>query len=274
MPKNDVAGRRPGRALLVAALLPLLVAACHASPRVDRVGSTAGGAQPRASAAGAATGTPAGRGYLDRLPAFGTAPPAHPVALPVGGGVPSFSRVPTDQPVAFITIDDGWVKHPRAEELLRAAHVPVTLFLTIDAIKDDPGYFARLRDAGAVIESHTMTHPRLAGRSYAFQRNEICGATDRLADLYGRRPTLFRSPFGEQDATTLRAVRDCGLKAALTWRESAFNGRMHYQEGRTVRPGDIILMHFRDQFVDDFIAILRAVKKSGLTPAALVDYLP
>jgi hypothetical protein len=41
-----------------------------------------------------------------------------------------------------------------------------------------------------------------------------------------------------------------------------------------VQPGDIILMHFRPRFVDDFLAVLKAIHKAGLTPARLEDYIP
>jgi hypothetical protein len=41
-----------------------------------------------------------------------------------------------------------------------------------------------------------------------------------------------------------------------------------------VQPGDIILMHFRPRFVDDFLAVLGAIHRAGLTPARLEDYIP
>ena len=43
-----------------------------------------------------------------------------------------------------------------------------------DAIRNNPGYFTQLQSAGAVIEAHTITHTDLKGKSYAFQRHEIC----------------------------------------------------------------------------------------------------
>ncbi|WP_238007210.1 polysaccharide deacetylase family protein [Dactylosporangium sp. AC04546] len=230
------------------------------------------GAGPGATSPPDAPSTPAGV-YAGRLPRFDKAPPAvRPAAVAEDGGLPWVSRVPTGQRVAFITIDDGWVKHPQAAELLREARVPVTLFLTINAISDNPGYFRTLQDIGAVIEAHTITHTKLPGLSYDAQRQEVCGSADRLGELYGRRPTLFRPPFGEKDATTLRAARDCGLKAAFSWKESVNQGNVWYQEVKVVQPGDVILMHFRDQFVEDFIAALRGIEAAGLTPAQLEDY--
>ncbi|WP_127506975.1 polysaccharide deacetylase family protein [Actinoplanes solisilvae] len=211
---------------------------------------------------------------LARIPKFAEPPAPTKVTLPTDGTAGWFSRIPTNEKVAFITIDDGWVKHPQALELFRAADVPVTLFLEVNAITSDPGYFARLRDAGATIQDHTISHPNLKGRSYAAQKREICGGADKLAQMYGTRPTLFRPPFGSHDATTLKVVHDCGMKAAFYWKETTNKGKVFYQEKHVVQPGDIILMHFRDRFPDDFLAVLNAIHKAGLTPARLEDYLP
>ncbi len=211
---------------------------------------------------------------LSDVPAFAPRPVPAPISLPAGASVPYLSRIPTDQPVAFLTIDDGMVKHPEAAKLLRAARVPVTLFLTTDTIKDDVGYFAELQKHGAVIEAHTISHPRLRGRSAAFQKEQLCGSADQLQSWYGRRPTLFRPPFGEKDATTLSVAKECGLQAGFFWKETVDKGKVRFQEGSKVQRGDIILMHFRPAFVQDFLAALRAIHDAGLTVALLEDYLP
>ena len=39
------------------------------------------------------------------------------------------------------------------------------------------------------------------------------------------------------------------------------------------RRGDIILMHFRPAFVEDFLAALRVIYEAGLAPALLEDYI-
>lgn len=207
------------------------------------------------------------------IPVFGPAPAPDTAPLPPGDLVPYLHRIDTRNKVAFITIDDGYVKHPEAAALLAAARVPVTLFLTTDAVRDDPDYIRPLIDAGAVVEAHTISHPMMPGMPYAAQKREICGSADQLARWYQRRPTLFRPPYGAQDDTTLRAARDCGMKAAFMWKETVDKGKVRYQEGKRVQPGDIILMHFRKSFVKDFLATLRAIRRAGLTPALLEDYV-
>src|SRR3954449_7851090 len=127
-----------------------------------------------------------------KLPTFSSPPPPDPVTEPPSSSAAWFSAIPTKQPVAFLTIDDGFTKDPELIEVLRASHIRVTLFLEINAIKDDPAYFRQLVDAGAVIEAHTITHPDLVGMSYAAQSKEICGSADRLTGRYGQRPALVR----------------------------------------------------------------------------------
>ncbi|GIF05695.1 hypothetical protein Asi03nite_32330 [Actinoplanes siamensis] len=211
-----------------------------------------------------------------RVPVFPPPPPVTTqVTLPEDGRAANFTRIPTTDKVAFVTIDDGWEKDPRALQLLRAANVPVTLFLEVDAVKGDPKYFTALQSAGATIENHTISHPILTGLGYDAQKRQICGGADRLASYYGRRPTLFRPPGGNFNATTLRAVHDCGMLASFTWMESADKGKFRFQPPqKVVAPGDIILMHFRPAFVDDFLVVLNAIHKAGLTPARLEDYVP
>ncbi|MFI1996152.1 polysaccharide deacetylase family protein [Actinoplanes sp. NPDC020271] len=210
-----------------------------------------------------------------RIPQFAPAPTPHKVKLPEGDAAVNFQRIETRQRIAFITIDDGWVKNPLAMKMFQAANVPVTLFLEVDAVKPKPSYFTELQSAGAVIEAHTLTHPNMTHLSYEGQKRQICESADQLGKMYGRRPELFRPPFGSFNGNTLRAVKECGLKASFTWKETTDKGIIRYQDGRRhIAGGDIILMHFRDSFVDDFLAILTQLKKDNLTPVLLENYLP
>lgn len=280
LPHVILSMRRRALAAATAALLGLPLAACSAGvPAGDPPASPSASATAPTEhlAAPATRPTPprGGKGWTARdIPVFAAAPPAEPIDLPEAGGVPYLSRIPTRQRVAFLTIDDGYLSPPEAPGLLAAAQVPVTLFLTTDAIRGHEPYFARLQQHGATIEAHTITHTPLRGKSYAFQRREVCGSADLLGRRYQHRPVLFRPPFGTRDATTLRAAHDCGIKAAFMWKETVHKGKVRYQEGRRVRPGDIILMHFRPAFVQDFLAALRAIHRAGLTPALLEDYVP
>src|SRR5699024_7635546 len=83
--------------------------------------------------------------YDDLVPDLEAAPDAEPVVVPEGdGAVPVIHRVPTDQPVAFITIDDGFVRSEAARQVIEAADIPVTVFPLSPEAEADPDYFAGL----------------------------------------------------------------------------------------------------------------------------------
>lgn len=213
--------------------------------------------------------------YVEHLPRFRDPPDATPVTFPhQPGETPWITHIPTQQKVAFLTIDDGWIRRPEALRMLRAAEVSVTLFLMVNAAREDPGYFRPLQRSGALIEAHTITHARLPGLPYEAQKHEICGSADWLAQTYGHHPVLFRPPYGEKDANTLKAAYDCGMWASVHWTETVDKGHVYYQTGdKRIHPGDIILMHFREAYAVDFWAALTAIKAAGLTPALLEDYV-
>jgi peptidoglycan/xylan/chitin deacetylase (PgdA/CDA1 family) len=213
--------------------------------------------------------------YLARIPKFPAGPTPVPVTLTHADEHSAFAyQISTTQPVAFLTIDDGIVREPDAVALMRAAKVPVTLFLTTNIIAADPGYFRQLQGLGAVIEDHTVSHPHLPTLSYDAQKAQLCEAADRLAEWFGRRPLFFRPPYGEYNDDTLRAGWACGLVAGFHWRETVNAGIVRYQRSdHTIHAGDIILMHFRSTFDADFVAALQAIHAAGLTPALLEEYV-
>ncbi|WP_345358340.1 polysaccharide deacetylase family protein [Actinoallomurus liliacearum] len=187
---------------------------------------------------------------------------------------PVISRIPVQDKVVFITIDDGWEKDADFVRLIRDERIPVTLFLENLAVKKNYGYFRELQQAGALIEDHTMTHPYMPRLSYKRQKQEICDAAGIYTTQYGARPTLFRAPYGSTDHDTLRAARDCGMKAIFFWREVVSNGKIAYQVPGRLHPGDIMLVHFNPNMTADFKKMLRTIHKQGFRPAAVRDHLP
>jgi peptidoglycan/xylan/chitin deacetylase (PgdA/CDA1 family) len=149
--------------------------------------------------------------------------------------------------------------------------VPATLFLLDGPVEADAGFFRNL--PGTVVEAHTHSHPDLRTLSEEAQRAEICGNADTLERAFGRRPVLFRPPYGSYDEATTRAAAACGMAAVVLW-EASVNG--HVVGFRTVprlRPGDVLLMHFRPSFVTELRALVERVDAAGLRFALLEDYL-
>ncbi|MER6334301.1 polysaccharide deacetylase family protein [Streptomyces sp. NPDC001034] len=193
---------------------------------------------------------------------------------------PVFTTVPTKDKVVFLTIDDGSEKDPRFLQMMRDLKIPYTAFLSNYLVKDDYGYFRKAQSYGNTLNNHTLTHPYLPGLSYEEQKHEICDMQDIMRKQYGKRPTVFRPPYGNYNQDTLVAAKSCGIKYAPIWNEEVYVDHWEYREDdQRLRRGDIVLTHFRGRsdwdgtMVDDMRRFLNKVTREGYAVARLEDYL-
>ncbi|MEV6617747.1 polysaccharide deacetylase family protein [Streptomyces sp. NPDC051051] len=193
---------------------------------------------------------------------------------------PVFTTVPTKDKVVFLTIDDGAEKDPAFLRMMSDLKIPYTAFLSDYLVKEDYGYFKKMQDAGVTLNNHTLHHPYLPALSYSRQKREICGMQDVIEKHYGKRPALFRPPFGNYNRDTLRAAKACGVKYAPLWSEEVFADHWDYREwDRDLHPGDIVLTHFRGRadwkgtMPDMIRRFLDLVTEKGYAVARLEDYL-
>jgi len=205
-----------------------------------------------------------------------TVTPTHDYVIPpvVNGAVPVISRIPTTEKVAFLTIDDGIVTSPSDAQLMQAGSAKATFFLVYRFISTDYSFFNDLAiRTGSDIENHTYDHYLLTNLTYDQQKVDICKNADQFSAWFGRRPVLLRPSGGAYDDITLHAAADCGMKAIILWDASINNGVIKYQNSSKMRPGDIVLMHFRSTFQEDLDAFVKAANSAGLQPELLVDWL-
>ncbi|MFJ6520869.1 polysaccharide deacetylase family protein [Streptomyces filamentosus] len=201
-----------------------------------------------------------------------------------GEGLPPvFTTVPTKEKVVFLTIDDGAEKDPALLRMMSELDIPYSAFLSDYVIGDDYGYFAKMqksRPEGVSLHNHTLHHKYLPGLSYAQQKREICGMQDVIEKKYGKRPELFRPPYGNYNEDTLRAARSCGIKAVPLWASEAFPDHMEWREwDRDLHPGDIVLTHFRGEedwkgsMPDMIRRAMNVITAKGYAVARLEDYV-
>ncbi|MEU7422585.1 polysaccharide deacetylase family protein [Streptomyces sp. NPDC040750] len=193
---------------------------------------------------------------------------------------PVFTTIPTRQKIVFLTIDDGAEKDPRFLAMMRELKIPYTAFLSNYLVKDDYGYFRKMRDYGNTLNNHTLHHPYLPGLSYEEQKTEICGMQDIMRKQFGKAPAVFRPPYGNYNQDTLVAAKSCGIRYAPIWNEEVYVDHWEYREDdQKLRRGDIVLTHFRGRdewdgtMVDDMRRFLDKVTREGYAVARLEDYL-
>ncbi|CAM5506361.1 polysaccharide deacetylase family protein [Streptomyces abikoensis] len=278
-----------------ALLLPLLLAGCSGSSG----GSGGSGGKKASGAPSPRTGSPASpspqpsadaaayrRWGLDKPLAAPPAPPSVKLTdgLRAGAAPRVIRRVPTSEKVVFLTFDDGAEKDPEFVKMAEDLKLPFTMFLTDDIARAGTGYgyFEKLRGEGSrnSINNHTLSHPNLRTLSADAQQREICGQQDVLEKRYGSKPPLFRPPYGNYNDATLAAAGGCGVKALVLWEATMQINDMRYAEGGTLRPGDIVLAHFRGPSelkgttMTKMVAnMLRSIERQGFTVARLEDYV-
>ncbi|WP_259470610.1 polysaccharide deacetylase family protein [Streptomyces sp. 1114.5] len=196
------------------------------------------------------------------------------------GRPPVVYRVPTDDKVVFLTVDDGAEKNPEFSRMAEELGVPFSAFVSDYLVRENYGYFRDMHAQGVEINNHTINHRNLKVLDYETQRQEICNQQDQLEQQIGVRPRLFRPPYGEYNDDTLRAAASCGVEAVPLWNEEAFPDHMEWRyDDRQLHPGDIILTHFRGPDIwkatmpDLLRKVVNDVTAAGFTLGRLDDYL-
>lgn len=186
--------------------------------------------------------------------------------------LPVVYRVATDDPVIFVTIDDGVTKDRAGLRLVEERQMPVTAFLTAWTIKDDADYFRRITRWGS-IGNHSATHHSFADSSTNLN-HEICYTQRMLKRTFGDRPWLLRPPYGAaptRQEVQLTAER-CGVFDIVMWNAVVDKGRLT-RAGGELQAGDIVLLHFTPNLERDLRTVLREARRAGLTIADLSSYL-
>ncbi|GHH64440.1 hypothetical protein GCM10017673_07120 [Streptosporangium violaceochromogenes] len=280
------------RAIGTAVALAVMAAGTGCAIGAGKRGGTADPAPPAPSAIrpadppGRSPGPPGEPGVLPRPGEVGRIP------RPPDGLPPVISSIPTRRKVVFLTIDDGWEQDPGFLAQVRDGRIPIAAFVTRDAVEargaTDPtaqggrflgagkwGYVRDLRAAGATIENHTLTHPNMPALGYEGQKAEICGTSRLIRGHTGSAPTLFRPPFGNHNTLTRRAAKACGIDALLLWTATVQpGGKIAYQvPDKRLRPGDVLLLHFRPGLSRDFRVLVGKIRRRGFELGNLHAYL-
>lgn len=137
-----------------------------------------------------------------------------------GGAVRPSTAVGVDCVVnhcVALTYDDGpSLDTPKLLKALDQARVPATFFQLGTNIKAHPDLVKQVASSGQEIGNHSLTHPPLARQSPARVKQEVVGNSERLAEIIGAKPLLFRPPYGSHNAAVDEVVRSEGM-SIIQW---------------------------------------------------------
>ena len=182
--------------------------------------------------------------------------------------------VETDDPVFFITVDDGLERSPEALALIQEQQIPVTAFLTEYAVRNHTDYFNEVTAYGGSVQNHTMVHGALNDPKTDVKW-EICETQDRFEAQFGYRPWMLRPPYGAgpDDPEVLKYAEQCGINRIVLWNIVVGNDNKVEYWDPPIRAGDIVLLHWEDNLAEGLQTILELGREQGLTPAPLEEYI-
>jgi len=189
-------------------------------------------------------------------------------------------NIDTSDRVFFITIDDGTKKQRALADYVTRNKIPVTSFVTADAIDNRWSYFANV-SAFDSVQNHSMTHKPL-GRDSTDREYEICRTQRLYANRFGVRPWLLRPPYGDgwfsrryAAPEIKRVAATCGVRYIVLWNIVVLkDGRVLFVKELKFKPGDIVLLHFEGDIKANVQRIIELYARHGIKPAPLSQYLP
>jgi peptidoglycan-N-acetylglucosamine deacetylase len=208
--------------------------------------------------------------HTTHAPAASQAPPAThgatgvptPQAMPSADPAsshPAGPAGPTGQPMYYVddgpkvialTIDDGPSPQytPQVLRLLQQYGVTATFSMIGVSVAANRALAREVADAGHQIVNHTWTHANLPPLSPGAMDSQLTRAQDMIEAATGRRPAMFRAPYGAWSPAVLARCQQLAL-APLDWsvdpRDWARPGVNSIVANimRNTRSGSIILEH-------------------------------
>ncbi|MDQ0255126.1 peptidoglycan/xylan/chitin deacetylase (PgdA/CDA1 family) [Evansella vedderi] len=160
-----------------------------------------------------------------------------------------YSGNPSKKLVA-LTFDDGPEAHytPQILDILKEKGVPATFFVMGKQVKKFPDMMRRIVEEGHGLANHTYTHPSLPTISTSEVIKEIRTTEQEIERTVGRRPDLFRPPFGAVTWSDERVIAELGFRTimwtvdTLDWTGLPAENILEIVH-RDITPGGIILQH-------------------------------
>lgn len=177
-------------------------------------------------------------------------------ASPAGGAV-------------YITIDDGWTPSAEVLAIMRQTHVPVTAFLIQKAAQENLGYWRAFAAAGGLIGDHTFSHPNLTKLSLRQATAQWAQARVSLGRWLAQTPDLGRPPYGAFNRRVEVAAARGRLLALAGWSATMSGNTIQTWDGKPLRAGEIVILHWVPGLGDQFAALLAAIRALHLHPAPL-----
>lgn len=126
--------------------------------------------------------------------------------------------------------------------------IKVTFFVVGQWVDKYPESVKALADAGHDIMNHSDTHPHMTQLSREQMMKEVKNCDDKIEAITGKRPDLFRPPYGDYNNATIETLREMGHYTiqwdvdSLDWKNLT-SAQIQERVLKRVKNGSIVLFH-------------------------------
>ncbi|WHH59016.1 polysaccharide deacetylase family protein [Petroclostridium sp. X23] len=149
-----------------------------------------------------------------------------------------------------ISFDAAWGNEDTDDliKILEQYGVKTTFFVVGGWVDKYPESVKALSDAGHEIMNHSNTHPHMTQLSVEKMKEELKKCDDKIEAITGKRPFLFRPPYGDYNDKVVQTCREMGHYTiqwdvdSLDWKELGVDAIVERVTKR-VTNGSIVLFH-------------------------------
>lgn len=158
--------------------------------------------------------------------------------------------VDKQEKVCAISFDAAWGAEdtPVLIKILDDYDVKTTFFVVGDWVDKYPDAVKALSDAGHEIMNHSDSHPHMTQISEDKMKQEIEKCNNKIKNITGVEPVLFRPPYGDYNNSVVGVVRNMGMYTvqwsvdSLDWKDLSAQA-IYERVTKKIEPGSIVLFH-------------------------------
>ncbi|RGU85455.1 polysaccharide deacetylase family protein [Ruminococcus bromii] len=179
--------------------------------------------------------------------------------------------VDTDKKQVALSFDAAWGNEQTEHllEILDKYKVKSTFFLVGDWVKNYPDSVKDIAKHGHDVGNHSNTHPHMTQMSSSDMVGQIQSCNEKIKELTGKTPTLFRAPYGDYNNDVVKSVNGCNMYCvqwdvdSLDWKDPTPE-QIKQNIMKKIRNGSIILMHNGAKNTPEALpTVIEAIKSEG-----------
>lgn len=165
-------------------------------------------------------------------------------------------------------------------DILNKYKVHATFFVVGGWVDKYPESVKALSDAGNEVMNHSTTHPHMPTLSREEMLKQIDTCDDKIEKVTGKRPILFRAPFGDYNNTLVETLTE-SKHYCIQWDVDSLDWKgisgpeIQNRVLPKVKPGSIILFHNAALHTPEALpGIIESLQKQGykIVPVSQLIY--